>query len=206
LLTRGEGIPSQGNLVNIIGGTENNILEADVNYDDSKRFHTYIMKSQPNKAALGKTDTVLSASQLASLKGTSIDEGIRSSRLYVINVSNLTNSPDAISRAEWERDIRQARAIKYEATVFGHSIIGSNQIWKPLLLVNVTDDFANIKEKLIIRKVTYSVSNDGGNITKLDLVPEDTFILLAEKQNRAKKKKKGGAFLTEAQINQALFS
>ncbi len=206
-ITTGTGIESPGNLVNLIDGVENNIISARVVYDDSKRFNKYVLRSQPNKAALALTDSKVDPSQLGAIKGQSIDSGIRDSRVFVINCSNLTNNSDTTNRAQWERDIRRARAIKYEATVVGHRIVGTKQLWSPKILVNVTDDFCNIYEKLIVRKVTYEVNPEAGNVTRLDLVPRDTFKLMSEQKNIKSKGKKGkkGTYFTTSQINQVLF-
>jgi prophage tail gpP-like protein len=210
VLTRGAGIASPANLQNLLNGTENNIFESSVDYDDEKRFNKYIIKAQGNTAAIASTGSTVAPKDLVSIKGESTDSDVRTSRLCVLNATKVSNISDAVNRAQWERDIRRARAIQYNPSVNGHSITGTKTVWKPLLLVNVNDVFCNVKDTLIVRKVTYrSELGDVGNVTKLDLVPRDTFKLLSDQAKKKEKKRKGkkkGGYATQQEINAVLLA
>ena len=82
----------------------------------------------------------------------------------------------------------------YSATVVGHSANGA--LWLPNELVKVTDDFAQIKADLLIRRVMYNYSITGGSLTTLHMTRKKAFTLELEQSERdANTEETGDLFL-----------
>jgi prophage tail gpP-like protein len=193
VITRGDGTPVSAALINVLNGTTNNIKHSSTKYDDSKRFNRYIIRSQENACAVNEASEVgYSLTTIAAIKASSTDASIRKSRLLTMNAEKVSDVTDAKNRAQWERDMRRARAIDYSATVFGHRHVGnSGDLWRALQIVNTQDYLAGVEDSLVIRKVEYRVNLQDGNITIISLVPKDTYKLLSEEEKKKKKKDKG---------------
>jgi len=203
VITRGEGAAINGSLVHVVDNAHsNNIKSAQIDYDDTKSFYSYIVKSQlnPSKEKLnfntGLTETYLPgagapAKDVVSTKGSATDESVRQSRKLVIKAENSSTNSDCKDRALYEREIRRARALNYIVTLDGFKYsAASGSIWEPLQIVSVIDNFAGIDEELLVRKVIYRLALDSGSQTILELVPKIAYNLRPEKK-KFKKKKKG---------------
>lgn len=171
-----EALPAT--LKNKVGG-DSNILQASTNFDDSQRHYKYIVQSQLNAQS---QDLGVSPKDIASQRGQAIDSQIRTSRLLEFNAEESSDSQTATERAVWEANIRRARSLSYSPTIQGHSVNG--QLWKPNILVEVDDDFADIQATLLIKSVRYAQSIDGGSTTKLGLTYQDAYTLQAEQSAR----------------------
>lgn len=225
VLTTGQGVQTDGVALMQLNGTTNNIKEAHVKYDDSKRFYKYTVRSQANNAApdasaslsLSDDDPEATVSDqnknIVSVKGEAFDTGVRTSRIMSFNADISSNVSDSVDRAQWEKSIRQARAINYNCIVNGHrQQITEGLIWTPLQIIRVEDDFCGLDDSYIIRKVKYTWSlmsqESGGAITNIDVVPVDTYTLMSAQERRRlrkRKRKKGLAQATQSEINQVLF-
>lgn len=213
IITRGEGTRINAALVSRIGGTSNNIIGASVKYDDSKRFRTYQVISQVNPVPVYNNDVTEEGNEtpapdnstLASFVGTegfSSDAQVRVSRKIVLKAENASGVTEVAERAKWERDVRCARALSYSCKVQGFTYSPTGSVWQPLQIVSVYDDLCNVKNNLLIRSVRHSLSLNGGEISELELVPVDAYLLEAqEKQKQAKKQKGKGGGTGPAELN-----
>jgi prophage tail gpP-like protein len=210
IITRGDGQSITGALVHVIDGQFNNVKSAQVDYDDSKRFNSYTVKSQlnPSKGGsglnfnLGNLDaeddnsTDIPPESIVSTKANAEDEEVRSTRKLVIKAENASTNADVKDRALYEREIRRARALNYIATLDGFKYSAEKgAIWEPLQIVSVIDNFSSIDEELLIRKVVYRLSLESGQQTILELVPKIAYNLRPEKKKFKKKKKDKSANL-----------
>lgn len=195
IITQGSGVEINGMLLHKINGTVNNVKSANVEFNDDKRFSSYVVKSQLNPTAIGLSfndSAAVPSTQIVSSKGSASDDAIRSTRKLVIKAETASSNQDALKRAEWEREIRRARALSYSLIVDGFKY-GTNpgEIWEPLQVVSVIDDFASINDQLLIRKVNFNLSLESGQITTLELVPKIAYNLKPPKFKKKKKNKKG---------------
>jgi len=208
VITDGTGEAINGSIFHVTNGQFNNVKSAQVDYDDSKRFSSYTVKSQLNPSKRGgaggitfsgvgsfgeQINTDVPTADIVSTKSTAFDENVRTSRKLVIKAEQSSTNADAKTRALYEREIRRARSLNYIVTMDGFKYSQeSGAIWEPLQIVSVVDNFANIDEELLIRKVVYRLSLDSGQQTILELVPKIAYNLRPEnKKFKAKKKKKG---------------
>lgn len=223
VLTNGQGTSSSAAAIMQLNGQNNNILEGNVEYDDTKRFNRYIVRSQANNAApdpiasLDDDDPTSAPSTqnkaIVSVKGEATDDTVRKSRVLSINADVSSNVSDTVNRAQWEMQMRNARAINYQCTVQGHRQNGSTgDIWAPLQTIRVIDDFCGLDDNYLIRKVKYTwklmSEGDGGAITTLDIVPLDTFTLMASQERRRMRKrkpKKGVKYFSDTELNKILY-
>lgn len=152
----------------------NNVKSAAMTFDNSQRFHTYRIVSQgnPSSNAAGVTPTTSVANRL----GTATDSDIRASRVLDITAESSTDIATLKKRAEWEAKIRKARAIVYSVTVQGHTMDTVSKPWEPNLLVQINDDFAMIDAYMLIKSVTYSLTNNGGSTTDIEFVHPDSYL------------------------------
>lgn len=188
VITNGDGTLINGELIHQINGKFNNIKSASITLDDSKRFNTYIVKSQQNPTALAVTfENFLSSQAITVLRGTSSDTSIRTSRKLVLQVDNADSAANAIKRAQWEKEIRRARADIYTVTLDGFKYDNEDgDIWEPLQIVKVFDEFSSIDDELLIRKVSYNYNISKGQETILELVPKIAYNLRPVKFRKKK--------------------
>lgn len=85
---------------------------------------------------------------------------------------------DSDKRAQWEANIRMAKAKKYNCTVQGFRPFDDPYIiWKPNLLVTIVDEILNFNSQMLINSVTFDYGLDTGSKTSLELVNTKTFTL-----------------------------
>ena len=169
------------------------ILNGEVNYDDSKRFHIYNVAGQQNNAALAAVFAKIEHDTKKSVhvSGNVVDNEIRKTRKLILQ-TDTSDSEDAsgnIERAKWEANYRRTQSFTYSCDVQGFKPLKDEGIWLPNYLVTVIDEYANlnaitpkgIHAPLLISEVNYSQSVDQGTITKLKLVTRDAFTTRASK-------------------------
>ncbi len=179
LLTRANSEVAPVKLQNILNGKDNNITSADFDFDDTKRFGVYEVKSQLNPYFLETGDT---PGNIVSQSGQANDSDIRSTRYLEINSEESSESQTCKDRANWQSNIRRARSMTYSPIVPVHSLNG--YLLAPNVLMEVNDVFANIQATLLVRSVVYSESNTEGSKTQLDMTYRDAYTLQAEQDAR----------------------
>jgi prophage tail gpP-like protein len=177
ILSRASTTVFPGQLKNVVGASDNNVLGGSFDTDDTGRFNRYVAQGQLNPFALD-----VGAGDVSSQNGTATDGGIRSSRVLEFNVEESQDSFTAKDRAKWESNIRRARSVSYSPRVQGHSVDG--EIWTPNTLVEIEDQFADIEATMLCRSLSYQQSIDQGSTTKLDFTYKDAYTLQAEQDTR----------------------
>jgi prophage tail gpP-like protein len=188
IITRGEGIQTNGQLVGIVGNTGgNNIKEASVNYNDSQRFYSYNFKSQVNTVSSNSLNSSVDVKNIVYVNAQVTDDEVRKTRKFVKKSEKSATQSVLQDRALWERNIRGARSAKFSAVVYGHYLPDQSDIWRPLQIVRVTDDFCNVKDDLIIVSAEYMLDIPSGSLTRLELAPKIAYNLRPEKPTKKKK-------------------
>jgi len=165
--------------------SKNNILSYRFKYDNSKRFHIYGVKSSRNLASLffsAKQD----ANQSVDEPGQTLDVLIRNGRQHVFTSENPGDPSQQTERAEWEKNIRRARSRVYSCKVYGYRN-AENKLWEPNTVVQVSDEYAQISDNLLINSVEFNYGPQGA-ISSLELVNENSYKLAAEEATFSAKK------------------
>jgi prophage tail gpP-like protein len=156
---------------------KNNIKEASISRDNSKRYYEYKILSSGTNTAPTVTKTVNGEAKLpdtlkdntVQYSGVFYDDEIRKTRKFLDIVSGLSPA-NCAKRAEWECNIRRAQAFKYRCIVFGWrqnltSIQGlnftNNPLWKINELVSVYDSRDNVDTDLLIKSIKYKQDLNG---------------------------------------------
>ena len=166
-----------------------NIKSASCSFDTRERFSRYIVRGQD--AGTGKAQWKKTAGQI---QGEAQDAGILRSRPLLIQAETNATIKTAARRAQWEKTTRKARALGVSVVVEGWRQTGSDQLWTVNKIVNVYIPQFEIQNlDLLIAGVEFTKDTNGTQ-TKLDLVPEDTFLVKPTPPAKKKKvKSKGGS-------------
>lgn len=193
IITRAGSERAFTGLQNIIGGQKNNIKESASSNDVSLRFNLYDVAAQLNVSAFGSD---VSSTDIANQNGSALDGDIRSSRRLYFQAEESANGNTSKERATWEANIRRARSSKYSATVAGFQQ-ENGALWSLNQLVNVSDDFADVRADMLVWSLKFRYSLSGGSTTSIDLVPPDALKLIAEEPVKQKKTDSIGAAFNE---------
>lgn len=145
-----------------------NILKASADFSDKGRHSPIIVKGQH----FGNDD--ISGDEAAQGNGKAIDEGMRIYKPLIVVAEGNTDSVAAQKRAEWEAIVRAGRAGRAQITVQGWRQ-GNGNLWAPNLLTRIQSDWLDLKATMLISRVAFSIDNDGGMITDLELARPDAF-------------------------------
>lgn len=142
-------------------GQESNqlILSANYDIDYSRRYKKVIVRSQDENEDL--------------IEASAVDNAVQAQGVLTIISENIVDIAGCQVQANWEVNKRRADSIKYDCSVFGFAFKGD--VWKKNVLVDVDDDFAGIKSRMMIRSLRFSFSDDGGSTTDLNLTTPDAF-------------------------------
>ncbi len=145
-----------------------NVKEGSVTYDVSDRYSDYTCKGQKR----GTDDEY--GECCCAVKGEGQDGGIDRYRPLIVRPETQVTAEDAEQRAKWEASTRAARGVTASVTVQGWRQNGG-QLWEAGLLVFCDLPFLHLSRDLMIAKVTFSLSMDGGTTTSLDLKDPKAF-------------------------------
>jgi len=195
-LTRSGATTAETVLQNNINNTLNNIKSATASYDLSQRFNKYVLQSGQNIQAFAFASD-LGYDNASSQDGESIDSNIRESRVSEVISETSDSSTNLKELATWTKNLSIARSTQYSCTVQGYYSDKSNTtLWQPNMLVQVSDDFADINAILLIKSVEYNLDLNAGSTTTLTLVDKSAYTLQAKIDSATEKaNKKGIAFL-----------
>lgn len=196
VITRGSDIIALTSIQNIIGSNNNNILSGSYSDNRSERYNRYEILSQKSPASISFGDDFDSGSEqnnetISNQSGSSIDDEIRATRNLYMKLEEAGDSKTGIDRADWESTSRRVKGKKYSVTVQGfYQDLKQTKLWVPNELVNVSDDFADIRSQMLIWSVEYNYSVSEGSTTTLELSPPDALQLLSLDPKKRKKHKK----------------
>lgn len=138
------------------------IKSADYTNDYTKRFKKIIVRSQNEDEE--------------TIEAFALDNTVEAFGVLTIISETLADIAGCQTQANWEVNKRRADSVRYNCQVFGFSPEGEDQSpWKTNTLVDVDDDFAGIKSRMIIRAVRFSYSDTEGSVTDLSLTIPDAF-------------------------------
>lgn len=205
------------------------VLSASAEFDDSKRFNKYIISAQTNATAPAAKKSLIGANSPSDeeqlflneeegedeegddaqdqpppeketyVTAEYVDDEVRNTRVHHFLSDTTSTTQKALkARAQWEANIRKANSFTYTLTVFDFRN-SKNEVWKPNMLIDVTDSAEDIATSLLILSVNFTADYSGGCKTELKLVPPEAFKLLTEKKTKKdkkqnKKKKQGNEF------------
>jgi len=185
---------------------KNNIINADIEIDDSQRYYEYKILSSGTNTAPTQTGTINGEAKLLTtdpLKNNTVqysgvfyDNSIRKTRKFLDNVTGMNNSL-CKERAEWECNIRLAKSFQYKCCVYGwrqslNPIISQNPLWKINELVRVVDSRAGIDDDMLIKAINYTQDISSGTRTEMVLVNKLAYTnsVFEPRIKQGKKKKK----------------
>lgn len=167
----------------IPGVANNNVTAASSRVGQQGRFNVYVCRTQGD---IGFDINNLDADSASDISGTATDSQIRASRRYEFLSEETLTEDECKNRAAEESNIIRAHSTEYTCTVQGFAQ-QDGTLWDFGQLVNVRDDFANVRGQFLIRDVTYNFSLDGST-TKLTLVPPDAYQVVAELSDTDRRK------------------
>ena len=147
-----------------------NIKAADIDYDASSRFHTYLVSSQPpgNDDAFGEATRVQAQATDADVP--------RAGRVLLIRPDKGMDTATARRRADWEARVRAAKSASATITVRGWEQSTDGALWKINTLARVqAPRLIGVDGDMLISQVDFTVDDSGGQITQLHIVRPDAF-------------------------------
>lgn len=150
-----------------------NIKSASFSYDAANRFSKYIVRGQDS----GDGSSGWGKKKPAQASGQATDPGVKRNRVLLIQAETNATNKSAKRRAEWERDIRRAKALKVEVNVQDWFQTDSNQLWEPGIKINTyIPEFELNDMELLIDSVSYTQDETGGTNARLSLVHPDSYL------------------------------
>jgi prophage tail gpP-like protein len=126
-----------------------------------ERYSQYIVKAQ--SAATGG----VFGAQASQRKAVATDPTVSRYRPLVV-VSEDASSLSVSTRANWQRNVRAGRSVRWHYTLSGWKDTASP--WAPNVLVHVTDERWSIDADLLLVSATFTRTGDGeGTTTELEL-------------------------------------
>jgi prophage tail gpP-like protein len=157
-----------------------NVKESSSSFDMSERFSDYIVKGQR-----AGTDNDYGEG-CAAVRGEARDPGVARYRPFMVRAEGQVTAADAIRRARWEASTRAARSVTVTATVAGWRQ-DDGSLWKINMLVPCRLPYLRIEQDLLISRLTFSLTQDGGTVSRLELKDPKAF------EPEPPKKKDGGS-------------
>lgn len=142
-----------------------NVLAAEGEFTLDCRFSHYVVKGQAPDAPNVK----------AEVKDPS---GVGRYRPLLIRPDATTDLAAAREMAQHEAVVRFGRAATATVTVAGWRAGG--ELWRPNRIVHYTDKWLRLDRDMLISAVTFSLDADGGEITRLSLVRDETYKRLSD--------------------------
>ena len=156
-------------LNNVVDGTNDQVKDFSYNVNYSNRFKRVIVKSQSSDLDNGGDD----------IEGIALDNQVKRNLTKIIIADTELNKDTATKFAEWEINKRRSDSITYSCTV--PNFFSKNDVlWQPNLLVSIIDDNAGINATMLLKRVEYNFSINGGSRCSLSFVSEDSYSLKTE--------------------------
>lgn len=174
VIARSSGEEIDASIHHRVNDDTNNVLSYAVTYDSTGRFNKYFTVAQLNPL-LAQIQQIKFGT-IVNQSGESGDDAIRAGRQFVFTSENPASNSQLTDRAVWEANIRKARGRTYSATVHGF-VNQTGDIWRNNTLIKVDDQYAGIDDLMLVNRVAFSLSDDGGRATTLSLVEKDAYTL-----------------------------
>jgi prophage tail gpP-like protein len=150
------------------------ILEINIEEDNSERFSNYIFKGQ------GRGNGSSWTSAKTQLKGEATDSDVTRDRFIVFNAERHMSNTEIADRAAWEAQVRAGKAINVDITVAGwlRDPAGGflfSDPWETNQIVTIVDSDWDLNSELLITNTTFTYDNSGGKVTQMTLNPPEIF-------------------------------
>lgn len=151
-------------------GGQNNILEADFDFDDSERVNKVVVHSQVNLTVdSGQTRTnadgevvPISTNKRSSTSGEATDDAVTDGSVRHVVAEHPSDDDECERQAKWHVNNQRAKATSYTCTT--HDLIADDDPWQTGYLIDVIDEVADIVSEMLITAVEYdSEKDDDGN-------------------------------------------
>lgn len=184
-------------------------------FDDTKRFSDIYVKGQSEKAAgtrgpggppighdyaPGPIATPPNAQAAESagilMTGHAVDPDVTRYRPTVRMVRTQSGGASVQQQAEWAVRVARGESTELTYTVLDWRAGAANALWRPNTVVRVTDPFAGIDDRMLIRAVKYRVGPDGEHpdtpVTEIDVVGLTAFDQAPKAASKVPLKPAGG--------------
>jgi prophage tail gpP-like protein len=168
----------------------NNVINATVNIDMTKRFNNYTARAEQNPASQANRKTT-KPSKLLSTLYTTKDDAVPGSRKVDLFFDSVTRPEDVRQRLEWQKNYNIANSFEYSATIPGITQTATNMPIKPNTPCYIVDELNGIDDILLIGAVEYSLSVGEGLVTRLSVKHPNAYESFDTKKPKKKKRKKG---------------
>lgn len=151
----------------------NNVLNGNASFDGTKTFSYY--------RTLGQTagSDTKTGSKVSTYHADATDDNVTRTRLLTVKSKGQSDNTACSNQSEHDSKYNHAQFYKVTYTVQGWRQ-SNGDLWKINQLVDVVDYFLDINTfetgQLLITKVTYNLTNDGGMTTTIDVVPPDGYV------------------------------
>ncbi len=154
-----------------------NILSGDAPLDWKDRYSEYRIKGQ----ATGDD-----ANHTASVNALAVetDRGVPRRRVLIKKQTGDASPATARLEARWEAANRAGKSLKATYAVQGWRQ-QDGSLWRPNMLVRVSDPVVGFDDDLLIGEVTYSL-DDSGMVCRLTVAPPGAWELKPEQQDKSK--------------------
>lgn len=171
---------ASGALVAHLDGSGTNVISGGCAFDYSNVYSTYEVYGQKKPVKSSKTP---SAERNSSGKAESKALGGRTRILRIFESGN-EQDVTAQDRANFEARYRDGMAKACEYQVCGWRQ-PDGSLWRKGTLVHVEDEILGFDTMMLVKQVTFDLS-DGGTLTTLQLVPPEAYAPLVSKWPKAK--------------------
>jgi len=162
---------SSTSLIRKVNNQTNNVKSSSSRFSSQGRYNKVVCTSADNFGNNASADYSVDGT---SRTGESIDSGVRESRYLEIQAEETMGDIECTQRANEEVNLRRARGNEYTAKVAGYAQ-SSGALWDFGQLVNVDDEYANVRGQLLIRAVEMFSSIQGGSTTSILCASPDAY-------------------------------
>lgn len=147
-----------------------NLEDIRIQLDYSQRFSSYLIRSQIPQ----DQDTSIAFSQ--GIDGSAKDPGVLRFRQLLIIAEEALIPTEATKRIQWEAAFRAAESSVVNVEVPGWRQTEGGDLWQPNMKVNVDSPIIGVQQELLIGDVVFSLTESGGQVTKMKLLRADAYI------------------------------
>lgn len=151
-----------------------NILYARGEFSLRERFSSYAIKGQDR----GSDDNADAPQNHTQVAASSIDSFIKRHRPLIVLAEDKGGHASYKDRAEWERNVRRGRSARASVRVNGWRNV-SGDLWRANTLVQLNSSYLGADAALLVVGGTYSLDDNQGMLTELNLVGREAFDLVA---------------------------
>lgn len=142
------------------------------------RYSDYYVKGQTQGGA-NSTGNVTT-----QCRGKAVDSKITRHRPLLVVAESQADTKACQERANWEAGTRQGKGRRSSLTVQGwrQGANAHSALWEINSLTPVRSTRARLRETMLIVSTTFTLSDNGGSITVMEVTPPEAFKLIAQRE------------------------